>query len=549
MTIIVTNVGAAFQPNSGNVQINSVTIPAGSTILVGAWDIATIPTASFLSDTPGNTYINATSDAACAGGASAPFIRLMVCFNCKAISGGTIFYSDASGINDVALIVGYITGNAPIVDISSVLNSTGTAGTSNSITSGTPVAGGEMFFGLVGGQQSTGLGTFTQASGWSSTLAIPSTNVLAIGNILNAGTSTETYNPSWTASQQNGMIIASFIPGFVPFATINSEVAANSGAWAPQPYVFLGGTQPYAQRPLNPFLSAVPANNPPFVDSGNTPQQLAITLQASQPDPWIYAPPGGWQPYQRRTLNPQLSQQPVNNPPFNQRTLGGAPVITAWQPDPWVYNYLGPAGGTQPYGPHNLNPAISNVPANNPPFDIPNPSTLRVILDQWQPDPWPPVFDGNHQAYQGKQLSPGIPGQSVDNPPFIDPGRLNTEMAVVSQQQPDPWAYSYFGNLGPFMPKVLSPGIPGQSIDQPPYRSPGRLPQAMVPITDWQPETWPYVFMGWQQPYEKQNLNPSITAVPIQVNYRLTVRNVIVRYTPVKGPGWPGNTYPPANQG
>jgi len=70
----------------------------------------------------------------------------------------------------------------------------------------------------------------------------------------------------------------------------------------------------------------------------------------------------------------------------------------------------------------------------------------------------------------------------------------------------------------------------------------------MVPVTAWQPEIWPYVFMGGLQPYEKGNLPPQITAVPIQINYRLTVRNVIVRYVPVKGDGWPGNTYPPTDK-
>lgn len=383
-------------------------------------------------------------------------------------------------------------------------------------------------------------------------------------------------------------------------------------AWQPDPWVYnyagpVGGTQPYAPRKLPPQIILIPADPPPIQHPGRTVQQTAIAVQAAQPDPWVFTyagPAGGTQPYAPKQLNPSISAVPEDNPPFRHSartpqvnvpvaqwqpeiwpyvfTGAGAtyrqpyginyltpsihgivrddpqfthpmrrPVYmalnTPWQPDPWVYSYAGQAAGTQPFAPRKLNPSITAVPENNPPFGIPNVSISRTVLNYWQPEMWPYAFMGNRQAYQGRQLVPGVPGQSIDEPPFRNPGRVPAQMAVVNQQQPDPWTYTFMGGAGPFMPNTNASGIPGSSTDNPPFRNPGRIPQTMVPIYQWQPEVWPYIFMGGLEPYEGKHLPPSVIAVPVRINYRLTVRNVIVRTRIVNGNPWPGPGYPPKN--
>lgn len=65
----------------------------------------------------------------------------------------------------------------------------------------------------------------------------------------------------------------------------------------------------------------------------------------------------------------------------------------------------------------------------------------------------------------------------------------------------------------------------------------------MIPIMQWQPDPWPNVFMGGKQPYQTGNL--TLTNPAIIINYRLTVRNVIVRNRIPKGAAGFGNSYPP----
>jgi hypothetical protein len=331
-------------------------------------------------------------------------------------------------------------------------------------------------------------------------------------------------------------------------------------AWQPDPWTFnysgpAGGTQPYAPRQLNPFFTAVKVDNPPFQHPGRL-VQTNVPIWQWQPEVWPYVFTGGAvlaQPYGQAHLSPSIHGIVRNDPPFTHpsRTAAYMALTIPWQPDPWVYNELGSQGGTQPYGPRNLSPFYTAVEVDNPPFGVPNIPTLSAVVGQWQPDAWPPVFMGNRQAYMGSQLSPGVPGQSIDEPPHRHPERQPQAIVVTYQWQPPTWPYVYVGRDagGPYMPPPVDIQVPGTSVDNPPFRHPARLPQAVVPVTDWQPEAWPYVFMGGWQPYEKQNLPPQITAVPIQINYRLTVRNVIVKFTPVAGQPWPGPTYPPKNTG
>lgn len=345
-------------------------------------------------------------------------------------------------------------------------------------------------------------------------------------------------------------------PGRTPNANIPVAL------WQPDPWVYTytgpaGGFQPYAARLLNPSVTNNPPDNPPFSNQGRIPQ-TNVPLWYWQPEAWPYVFTSGNavnnQPYSQQKLTPVLFAVVVNNPPFTHpaRIQAQAAITTQWQPDPWVYNELGQQGGSQPYGQRNLNPFYTAVEVDNPPFGIPNKSTLAGVVGGWQPDPWVYNYSGNvsgTQPYGPKQLSPGIPGQSVDPPPPIDAGRLAVEGAIVTIWQPDPWVFTFNGSIQaqPYGVRLTSPAIPGQSVDQPPYQNPGRRPQANVPVWQWQPPEWPYTFTGGYEPYSQNKLTPSITAVPITINYRKTVRNVIVRINTLSSNPWPGKTYPPSN--
>lgn len=188
------------------------------------------------------------------------------------------------------------------------------------------------------------------------------------------------------------------------------------------PPSFIGGTQPLAPK------VSVPDALSPVV--GPQLSGRAIALFASVLALWVAPDPmpfmGGQQPLQARTLPPALLDVPVNDPPFSSRhTLPS--LLASWQIDPlppWAPHYL-----VQPL-------EISFTPASR--------SWLQPVVAAWS-------VPGT-QPQSGKTLSPGIPGQSVDNPPQT---RAFQPLVLLA----DP---------APILPRQLSPGIPGQSVDQPP---------------------------------------------------------------------------------
>lgn len=203
-------------------------------------------------------------------------------------------------------------------------------------------------------------------------------------------------------------------------------------------------------RYVAPFAVA-PADNPPF--------GLLETLY----EPFIVDP---GQPILPRKFIPRL---PVDNPPFGLLETLYEPFI------------VDPGLPIQPrYYPQQF--ISGQVPVQN--------YWLSTVLQTWQPpDP---------QAPLPRKLSPGIPGQSVDNPtPNLDED-INFSSVLGLWQPGDPW---------PTQQRKLSPGIPGQSVDFPPFS--GR-PQ---PPTN-QPDPWVYTYTG-NQPY----------GLPIKVLYGLSVDN------------------------
>lgn len=373
-----------------------------------------------------------------------------------------------------------------------------------------------------------------------------------------------------------GLIVFTYIAEFVPSAktSLAASIIAAAAIASPWNYTFLGGAQPYAPKKSAPSLIESVVNDPPFQHPGRTAQQNRVIAQQWQPPEWPYAFMGNAQPYMGPRLNPDNTAIQVNDPPFDMRRgANAAAIITLWQPDPWVYAFMGrlqpfegrklpPStilvpevdppfrhpgrlitteiaqrgyqpeswpylfmGARQPYAPAKLPPDISAVPENNPPFGVPNKNILANIVDEWQPSIWPYVFMGRQQPYEGKKIAVDISAVPENDPPFTHRGRTVNASVVTATWQPDPWVYAFMGGKGPFVPAKLSPGTPGLPVDNPPFRHPGKLVTTETAQRGYQPPVWPYVFMGGRQPYQKGNLTPIITGIPIQINYRLVLRS------------------------
>jgi hypothetical protein len=245
---------------------------------------------------------------------------------------------------------------------------------------------------------------------------------------------------------------------------------------------------------------------------------------------YYFPPPpfmGGAQPHAPRVLPPPISAVEVDNPPS---TFGG-PVVLALelaaitQPDPWSYNFL---GGRQPFEPKKLSPGIPGQDVDNPPFSnraaTPQQNTVVSIT---QPDPWVYLFHGSRQPFAPRNIAPGVPGQSIDNPPstFGGPVVLALELAAIAQ--PDPWTYNFLGSAQPYGPRLLGPQIPGRDVDNPPFTLGGplalKLQAVAVSQPDWSSAAWPYTFMGGRQPYAPRVVPPATAAVVVS-NFPFTSR-------------------------
>jgi hypothetical protein len=190
--------------------------------------------------------------------------------------------------------------------------------------------------------------------------------------------------------------------------------------------------------------------------------------------------------------------------------------VALWYPPPPPFT-----GGRQPHAPRQLAPAITAVQVDNPPFTdggpVAIPSEISAIA---QPDPWTYRFIGGRAPFEPRKMSPAIPGQSADPPPFVHRARTVWFAELVRIWQPDPWTFSYFGGRAPFDPKKLSPGIPGQSLDEPPHMlgGPYVLKLEAVAIAQpapWSYVSWPYAFTGNRQPYMGRQLPAALEAVAV----------------------------------
>jgi hypothetical protein len=235
----------------------------------------------------------------------------------------------------------------------------------------------------------------------------------------------------------------------------------------------------------------------------------------------FYPPPppfmGGRQPHAPSQLPAGLVAVSADQPPV---TLGGpfallAEVVQIAQPDPWTYSFM---GRSQPFGARQLSPGVPGQSKDPPPFShASRGARFAGLVAAWQPDPWIYAGLGARQAYMGRQISPGIPGQSINDPPHTLGGPIALRAEAVSIAQPDPWVYAFMGQLQPFGKRTLSPGVPGQSADSPPFTSGGplaiKLQQAAFSSPDWNGTTWPYLFIGRTQPYAPRVVPPATAAV------------------------------------
>lgn len=242
----------------------------------------------------------------------------------------------------------------------------------------------------------------------------------------------------------------------------------------PWTYNFCGGGQPYAPRRLPVAITAVATDQPPITKGG--PVVIPASIVAlHQPDPWVYRLPGaheGEQPYGARKLNPSITAVPVNDPPFSHPGRFPIDLVVQFsqpdrQRDPWIYTYL---GGRQPYDPARIPAAALGVAADNPPFDRRNAATGAelVALNQADPkfDPWPYTFAGGAQPYAAQKRLAGVPGFSVDRPPFSQ-RRAATGAELVTLNQPAVWTYTFEGGKQPYAPTPLSPVISDVPVSLP----------------------------------------------------------------------------------
>lgn len=311
-------------------------------------------------------------------------------------------------------------------------------------------------------------------------------------------------------------------------AVVNEPPYSNQGrsAWMNTIlYAWVPPDPPPVQRgPLNPNFLNNQGSNPPFSHQGRVVAQIAIAVQAAQPDPWTFTFAGGLQPFAPRTLEPALTAVTVNNPPFGIPPKWMNDILVMWQP-PLAYN---------PVQKGPLPPDLLRI--DNPPFVFAGrkPGVVNVI-QTWQPPEWPYAFMGASQPYAPERSPPASIAVTVNDPPFSHPGRQTAQMAIATGAwQPDPWTYTYMGGYGPFGRRQVPP-IPPAVVNEPPYSSEGRDPWIIGVIQAWQPEAWPYVFMGSLGPYVGKHLPPPVLGIPVVRDKNRTVRNVIVRIRYAKG--------------
>ena len=228
---------------------------------------------------------------------------------------------------------------------------------------------------------------------------------------------------------------------------------------------------------------------------------------------YFYNPPppfvGGAQPLAPKVSVPD-ALSPVVGPQLSGRAIAlFATVMALWAaPDPLPF-----MGGRQPLQARTLPPALLDVPVNNPPF-----SSRRVPVAMWS------VSEVRPQSW--KALSPGIPGQSVDNPPALraaldlatawrDPSLpllssryvIQASIEVAAQPTITAWLGTVLQSWQPVdlrfdRLRQLPPAVTAVAVNDPPFstRNPW-LPGVLVQWRPVDPQPWQpfFVSASWNE--------------------------------------------------
>jgi hypothetical protein len=196
---------------AASLAIGSLTVPAGALIVVVV-EYGAAGAAGAVTDGASNSY-SVASSANFATNASTGAI--FYAKNVSPLSSQTILYTPPS-TSSIAMSAFYVTGGGSSAALDLVTTPV-TTSTALSMTSGTPAVSGELFVGaaLIGAAFS---GTYTQASGFSTppvsvTFGSSGSRVLGGGNLINAGTGTETFAPTFAGSTPSAIgLLVSFKP-------------------------------------------------------------------------------------------------------------------------------------------------------------------------------------------------------------------------------------------------------------------------------------------------------------------------------------------------
>jgi hypothetical protein len=192
--ITVVNIGTG----TTSVTIGAGGVPAAAQIIVCTSDNGSVATGASVTDTAGNTYLipNAIGLAHVAGLSVAAYRART---GLALVNGNTITYTPTTGATLSHISAFYVLGLDNVAgDTGAYFAATGTS-TAPSVTSLTPVTGGEFFIGVVGG--ATLVVSFTQDStnaAWASPpgQASLAATVLVGGNVVNPSKTTLTYAPT-----------------------------------------------------------------------------------------------------------------------------------------------------------------------------------------------------------------------------------------------------------------------------------------------------------------------------------------------------------------
>lgn len=303
-------------------------------------------------------------------------------------------------------------------------------------------------------------------------------------------------------------------------------------SWQPgDPNPFIGGRQPLEGRRFSSGIPGRSVDQPPIPTPENfqsvysswlppdPPVRFEHKLAPGIPGQSVDNPPVrltilptgvlvAWippdpQPVNKSPLSPGIPGQSVDKPPGLRAIVLPVPELTPAQPPlRFVVLSVVSAVADMPFVPRWLSIVLASWAAGDPPIaarGLLNPSITAVQVDDpprrlFAPLPWPsldplPTLPG--------KLSPGIPGQSVDAPPPATSKITDIILRVWQEPPARPWTPVYYVQAAvvtftpsgrPWLSTVvaawqptdpapqikgpLSPGIPGQSVDQPPIPTP-----------------------------------------------------------------------------